>query len=357
VEPFAKEDIQVVVVKKYNKGDGFVYDDELELFDKKADAKIPFNAGGYVAGSATDCVGNVAVLLGFKENVPDLELTNAVFSSMKVKITGKAIGAATINVSNMKSGKNVVVKGSLKDTGYNVVANKLTAAVKEVGEGEEAVKYPHVYAAGDLVQKKGVAPDQKAVEKNWVLYEKSAAKGVDAAGNYKVVKMKVNKQYAVKDFKALSVSGESIVKFAGVTFFDDKDVLETKPIVAAEKYTAGKFTFETDKKEYAPTGEAIYPSVKVTSKKDGKTVYLVYTNEDGKGGTTAPYGYYMCDNVSGNRVSENGIKALGFDLEGSVENNFYVGTGTVNVFFIPQAAGYKYTGYKPVKFKIKKAGK
>ncbi len=301
-----------------------VYDDGGDNTKKD----IKFNIGGYVYNEEKTNSDFGQVKLGLKVGNSEDEYLTSLLKGAKVNITGSKIGDGKITITNVKASGKAVIKGTVK-ADIKIVKNDLSGSTSaNANAGNKGIQM--VDTGITATKLKGNA--QKG-ENFLKLYQASAKLGIDSQGNFKTKALTKNKHYTFKLSKA--EKGEQTATFKGANGWFENE-REEDIVIAADMYTA----------------DSSLKTIKVNS---GQPVTKKADEFDGPVYPDVTVGSYTLK-WNDSEYAVDGTAPEGFEIVATPADNIFVGNkATVTVTFKPVADGYKYTGSKTVKFKIKAA--
>ncbi len=339
IAPFKADDVKIRVISaNYGTAVDPVY----------KNGEIFFNKGGYVfdytnAGPFdTDVFGHVNIKLQTKDKdgkfVDNDDLTDYLYNS-KVKITTDKNGAVKVTVTGIKNGQGkVVVKGAVKNLTENMTAKASLSNNASI-----------------VVVNKGLTTDKASkYDKSIVLEQYSAAKGVDAEGNYKTVKLTKN-EYSMTGTFAQGLSANNATFTGTGSFSGDKKVsgndvtlsfLDRYGVAVGEKAITKGYKFNA---------ATITGSATSLTYKNGLRVMPEKFTIQGKSGQ----GNIEITTASANNLDleEGGqyVKDLGVKVFVKFANNRDISNkAQATIYFVPVDSTAKFIGSKTVKFKITK---
>ncbi len=316
--------------------------DEAPVYKK---GEIFFNKGGYVfecdyQGKPynTDVFGHVNMVFQTRDkdgNFVDNDALTQYLSISKVKITTDKSGAVKVAVTGIKNddGK-AVVKGAVKSLAEQMTAKASLSNNKSI-----------------VVVNKGLTTDKVSKpEKSIVLEQYSAAKGIDAEGNYKTVKLTKN-EYSMTGFFAQGLSGNNAAFTGTGSFSGSKTVSGNDDLLTyLEKYgvAVGK---DNITKGFNFNAATITGTAKSLTYKNGLRVMPEKLTIKGKGKQTD----IVVDTASANSAEGQYNKDLGVRIFVKFANNRDISSkAQATIYFVPVDASAQYIGSKTVKFKITK---
>ena len=340
-------------VAAYKAGDGKV---RIRVVSGNEDGTIPYNAGGYIyelykdlssptgySPYTTDDYGHVDLVL--QTQVSGNWVDNAYLT--------ENLRNAKVSIKNDKEKAKIKITNLKTDNGKALVSGTISTCAQDMTIRSSLSGNSSIYLYNNGLTEKNVGK----FEKSLVLYQYSAAKGLDSAGNYNSVALKLTKDYTITGKKlAVGLSENAVILNGGENGYfkitdpgyeisnAGKDKKDWNKALAVGKvsYSGSGIRFGTSDL-FANKGELAYRNGlkcthdKITLKDKGGNTLLTLNKENGYKAV----------------LSENGIDVT--EVEALYANNRDIGNGPeCTLIFTPLADSNKaYIGSKLIKFKIK----